>query len=283
MSALVDELRPLRLDRILKSGPFLGNVYQAVQKVMTYPWAATGNSIPLPFPTAVELAAPHCYSAWNGSIGLYGTLEEVALQRSRLMRALQGKALWTALADASLNNLDKDFPPSRHREVRSVVAGFTGGVGGTGLPAAYWRMGGPPSQIRNMDLDRDGCGFKFWTATSAFRGREASEVAALATEIVLRHGFEPSIGIFPVRERTLQYHISCAYDRTVPGHDAAILDCHAELSNRLCDCGYLPTRLGVGSMNVMERCDPAYGGILHRFKHVLDPLGILAPSRYLPE
>ena len=36
----------LRLDRILKSGPFLGNVYQGLQKVMTYPWAATGGAVP---------------------------------------------------------------------------------------------------------------------------------------------------------------------------------------------------------------------------------------------
>lgn len=280
-SALVDELRPLRLDRILKSGPFLGNVYQAVQKVMTYPWEATAGALPLPLKTAVELAAPHRYSLWNGSIGLYGTSEEVALQRDRLSRALAGKSSWVAFVDAELQDLEENFPPSRHREVRSVVAGFTGGVAGTGLPAAYWRMGGPPANIADMDIDRDGCGFKFWTATSPFRGSDARAVASLATEIILRHGFEPSIGIFPVRERTLQYHIACAYDRRSVAQDAAILPCHAELSVALMERGYYPTRLGVGSQHTLDRCEPAYLHLIRSLKETLDPQGILAPARYV--
>jgi 4-cresol dehydrogenase (hydroxylating) len=279
-AALLDELRPLRLDRILKSGPFLGNVYQALQKVMTYPWAATGGAVPLPLATALELAAPHRYRLWNGSIGLYGTAEEVALQRDRFDRALAGKASWSAFVDAGLSDLGERFPPSRHREVRSVVAGFTGGVAGTGLPAAYWRMGGPPADAADMDLDRDGCGFKFWTATSPFRGRDARAVTSLATEVLLRNGFEPSIGIFPVRERTLQYHIACAYDRRAAGHDAAVLACHAELGAALMDRGYYPVRLGVGSMGVLERCEPEYRRLLQRLEDLFDPAGILAPARY---
>lgn len=281
LSALVDELRPLRLDRILKSGPFLGNVYQALQKVMTYPWAATDGAIPLPLATAVALAAPHRYSLWNGSIGLYGTAEEVALQRDRLARALSGKASWSAFVERDLSDMERVFPPSRHREVRSVVAGFTGGVAGTGLPAVYWRMKDRPSRVEDMDLDRDGCGFKFWTATSPFRGSDARAVSSLATEILLRHGFEPSIGIFPVRERTLQYHIACAYDRSNSRDDAAIMPCHAELGAALMERGYYPTRLGIGSMGALERCDPAYLRLIQTLKEVLDPNGILAPARYV--
>jgi 4-cresol dehydrogenase (hydroxylating) len=280
-SRLIDELRPLRLDRILKSGPFLGNVYQALQKVMTYPWDATGGAAPLSLATALKLAAPHRYDLWNGSIGLYGTAEEVALQRDRLTRALEGKAKWSAFIESDLTDIESLFPRSRHREVRAVAAGFTGGVGGTGLPAAYWRMQGPPPATEAMDLDRDGCGFKFWTATSPFRGSDARAVTSLATETLLRHGFEPSIGIFPVRERTLQYHIACAYDRRNAQDDAAIIPCHEELRNALMDSGYYPTRLGIGSMDVLERCDPAYERIIQSLKDTFDPKNILAPARYV--
>jgi 4-cresol dehydrogenase (hydroxylating) len=281
LSALVEDLRPLRLDRILKSGPFLGNVYQALQKVMSYPWDATGGAIPLPVATAVALAAPHRYGLWNGSIGLYGAAEEVALQRDRLARALAGKASWSAFVESDLGGMEGTFPPSRHREVRSVVAGFTGGVAGTGLPAAYWRMEDRPPSAEDMDLDRDGCGFKFWTATSAFRGSDARDLSRLATEILLRHGFEPSIGIFPVRERTLQYHIACAYDRRSGRDEAAILPCHEELGAALMERGYYPTRLGVGSMGALERREPAYLRLITALKEALDPEGILAPARYV--
>ena len=280
--AIVDGVRPLRLDRILKSGPFFGNVYQGLQKVMTYPWERTAGAVPLAPAVARELAAPHRYGLWSGSIGLCGTREEVALQRERLGQVLEGRVTWSAFVGKDLEGLDTLFPPSRHREVRSVVAGFTGGVGGTSLPSAYWRMGGPPAEVGDMDLDRDGCGYKFWTAIAPFRGRDARRVALVATEVVLRHGFEPAIGMLPVRERTLQFHISCAYDRSIAGQDDAVMACHEELSARLMELGYYPTRLGVGSMLSMDRCDPSYRGVIAAIRHCLDPNNVLAPGRYIP-
>lgn len=279
-AAVVDEVRALRLDRILKSGPFFGNVYQAIQKVMTYPWHVTGGATPLPIDVAQRLAAEHRYGLWSGSVGLCGTESEVAEQKERLARALAGRASWTAIVDPDLRDLESTFPPSRHGEVRSVIAGFTGGVGGTGLKAAYWRMGGPPADLRDIDLDRDRCGFRFLTATTPFRGREALEVTSTATEIVLRHGFEPSIGVFPVRERKLHYHIACAYDRKVPGADEAIDACHAELGAALADKGHYPSRLGIGSMHVVDRCDDDYLRLLDRLREAFDPKGIMAPNRY---
>ena len=280
-AAIVDAVRPLRLDRILKSGPFFGNVYQALQKVMTYPWQATGGTTPLPHDVALRLAADHRYSAWNGSIGLCGTVEEVALQKRLLGEALGGRALWSEIVDPGSTGYERTFPASRHREVRGVIAGFTGGVGGTGLPAAYWRMGGPPADLRDMDLDRDRCGFRFLTATTPFRGHEAREVVSTAADIMLRHGFEPSIGVFPVRERSLHYHIACVYDRAVPGADDACEACHAELASALAARGHYPSRLGIGaSMAAMAHCEPTYADLVAQLRRLLDPHGIMAPGRY---
>ncbi|PRP97401.1 4-cresol dehydrogenase [hydroxylating] flavoprotein subunit [Enhygromyxa salina] len=282
LAAAVDAIRPLRLDRILPSGPFFGNVYQALRKVMSYPWAATGGAVPLDSTTAEALAAPHRYGRWNGSIGLCGTVEQVELQQRRLEAALAGRASWSCFVDASLAGLEREFPASRHAEVRAVVAGFTGGVAGTGLRGAYWRVGDPPTS-EAMDLDRDGCGFKFTTATVPFRGAELLAAARYACEVISSHGFEPGIGVFPVRERALQLHISTAYDRRVEGHDAAALACHAALAAGLMDRGYFPTRLGVGSMDALTRQTPRYGELLGALKRVFDPCGILAPGRYAAE
>ncbi len=277
---LVDELRPLRLDRLLRCGPFFGNIYQALQKVTKYPWELTGGAVPLATEIALQLGKQHRFGLWNGSLALYGTHDEVAAQKQRLMQVLRNNAQWHAFVDKQPSNLDQTFPASRHSEVRSVVAGFTGAIGSTGLPAGYWRMRTPPGGPRWVDLDRDGCGFKFWTATTPFRGRDAARAAAIATETILRHNFEPSIGILPVRERALQFHIACAYDRQVSGEDEAVMACHEELSERLMDCGYYPTRLGPGSMHALQRWEPAYNRLLQTLKHAIDPNDIIAPGRY---
>lgn len=282
LARTVERVRPLRLDQILKSGPFIGNVYQSLQKVMTYPWTATGGTVPLPPRLAAELAAPHAYGAWNGSVGLYGTAEEVALQSLRLRQALHGAASWTAWVDAESEAPETQFPPSRHREVRAVIAGLSGGVAGTSLPAAYWRVGGRPDRPGDPDLDADGCGFKFWSATAPFRGHDAVAAARIAADTILDHGFEPSIGIFPVRDRSLKLNISCAYDRSRAGHDDAMSTCHAELAQRLLAAGYPPNRLGVEAMGIMDAAGTTHRDVLRAMKQAFDPAGILAPGRYLP-
>jgi hypothetical protein len=45
--------------------------------------------------------------------------------------------------------------------------------------------------------------------------------------------------------------------------------------------GYYPTRLGIGSMGTLERCDPTYLRLIQTLKEILDPKGILAPARYV--
>lgn len=279
-SDVVDGMRGLRLDRILKSGPFFGNVYQALPKVARYPWDVMEGQTPLPLDIAVELAKQHRYGLWNGSIGLCGTEAEVAQQKDALAAVLDGKTSFFEIVGRDMRGIDEHFPPSRQAEARAVVAGFTGRVGQVGLAGAYWRMKDVPSDTRDRDLDRDRCGFRFMTATTPFRGRDALEVVSVASRVLLRHGFEPSIGIFPVRERALQYHIASAYDRADEAADRACDESHGVLAEALATLGHYPTRLGIGSMHTMQRYEPTYLRLLSSLRSAIDPSGIMAPLRY---
>jgi 4-cresol dehydrogenase (hydroxylating) len=279
LERLVDGVRPLRMHRVLKAGPFLSNVYQSLQKVSSYPWDRTGGETPLGEKVALELAQAFAFNRWNGSIGLYGSKAEVAEQKVRLLAVLEACGATSRIVDRELGGIDA-FPPARRSEVTNVVAGFTGRAGAASLPQGYWRKRGLELK-GDVDLDRDRCGFKFCSVTLPFRGRDVLRLSALTVEHILSFGFEPVLGMLPIRERVLHCQIATAYDRDCSGDEAQILPCYESLSEKLAELGYLPARLGVGATSILARRDAAYNSVLERLKSVFDPHHILAPGRYM--
>jgi 4-cresol dehydrogenase (hydroxylating) len=99
---------------------------------------------------------------------------------------------------------------------------------------------------------------------------------------MLRHGFEPIISLTVLTDRTLSCIITIAYDRETPGEDDRAMACYRDLLACLAQNGYYSYRLSVAAMP-MENDGGAYGATLRALKDALDPNGILAPGRYMPE
>jgi 4-cresol dehydrogenase (hydroxylating) len=133
-----------------------------------------------------------------------------------------------------------------------------------------------------MNPDRDGCGLLWCSPVAPNDGRHARRLTELATELVLRHGFEPAISLTALTDRALACIISLAYDRDVPGEDQRAMACHHDLLESLAASGYHSYRLSIGSMSAMGPAG-AYTDLLETIKRTLDPNGILAPGRYVPE
>jgi 4-cresol dehydrogenase (hydroxylating) len=146
------------------------------------------------------------------------------------------------------------------------------------LASTYWRKRTPPPA--SMNPDRDGCGLLWCSPVAPNDGRHAHGLTSLASEIILRHGFEPMISVTVLTDRTLSCILSLGYDRDVPGEDEKATACYRELLDRLANRGYYSYRLGVGGMSAMGR-GGAYQELLASLKHALDPNGILAPGRYV--
>jgi len=291
LPAVIDALRPLRMNGTIRSASHIANDYKVVSALQQYPWERTGGRTPLSAPLMREFRGELKIGAWNGSGALYGTTAQVKEARRLLRRALAGKATRLEFLDDRKLRLASLFARpyewisgwklERMLAVLKPVYGLMKGIP-TAQPLAstYWRKRTPPPA--DMDPDRDGCGLLWCSPVAPNDGRHARTITSLATDLVLRHGFEPAISLTVLTERTLSCIISLSYDREVPGEDQRALVCHHDLLAQLAGKGYHPYRLSVASMSAMAD-GSAYGQLLQTLKETLDPGGILAPGRYVPE
>lgn len=286
---LIDALRPLRLDGTLRSVMHIANDYKVLTGTERFPWHETGGRTPLDRPVMERLRDRLKIGAWNGSGGLYGTRGQVRDARAQVRRALRGKVdRLQFVGDRLLTVITRWARPvgwatgwdlSRVLSVLAPVHGLMKGAPtDSPMSSAYWRKKG--SVPADMDPDRDGCGLLWCSPVFPNTGRHAREVAGLATDILLTHGFEPQISISLATERSAIGVLTIGYDRDEPGEDARALECYRVLAETLLSHGYPPYRLTVGSMGYATP-DDDYGALLRRLKAALDPGGILSPGRYI--
>ncbi len=288
VSAIVDALRPLRLDHTIRSASHIANDYKVLSALEQYPWERAGGRTPLPGPLMREFHRELKIGAWNGSGSLYGTRAQVKEARRILRSALRGIAsklqflddrmLRVASAFAEPYELVTGWNLKRTLALLRPVYGLMKGIP-TAHPLAstYWRKRTPPPAV--MDPDRDGCGLLWASPVAPAEGHHARRLTALASDILLDHGFEPMISLTMITERSLACVVSIAFDRELPGEDGRALACYHDLIERLASEGYYSYRLGLPAM--AKEQPGAYSDLLRDMKKMLDPAGILAPGRYV--
>ena len=286
---VINALRPLRMNGTLRSAMHIANDYKVVSAIQQYPWDHTGGGTPLTPEAMAPLRKKFKCGIWNGSGGLYGTRAQVAEARRLVRRALRGKvAKLQFLDDRKLDLAGRFAKPysaltgwdiSRALELVKPVYGLMKGIPTEHpLKSCYWRKRSIPDQI---DIDRDGCGLLWCSPIAPLDGEHAAAIAAIATRVLLAHGFEPMMSLTLLTERTIGCVISISYDREIPGEDDAAMRCYEELLAALNSKGYYPYRLGIQCMDQMEGA-AGYNKLLRTLKDALDPNGILSPGRYEP-
>jgi 4-cresol dehydrogenase (hydroxylating) len=291
LAAIIDALRPLRLNGTLRSAVHVGNDYKVLGGIQQYPWEATGGVTPLQPAILRKLRKQMHFGAWNGSGGLYGTRGQVAEARRLIRRSLKGAVDQLQFLDASRLALASRMAGPFHalsrwdlRRTLELVRPLFGLMQGVPtdqpLASTYWRKRTPPPA--KMDPDRDACGLMWYSPTAPTEGSHAVAMAEISTSILLRHGFEPMLSITLNTDRSIICVISLTYDRDVPGEDERAHDCCGELEAELASRGYFPYRLGIQSMNQMNG-GGAHGRLLSAIKNYVDPENILAPGHYANE
>ncbi len=287
---LINALRPLRLNGTIKSAVHIANSYKVLSSIRQYPWEEAGGVTPLPPQTMKEFAQSWDFGAWNGSGGLYGTKQQVAQARKLIKKALKGKVRKLQFIDDTKLRLAqlvaKQYQqltglnlPEMLKLIKPVYGLMKGIPTPTQLKSGYWRKKtAPPEQ---MDLDRDRCGLIWCAPVAPLEGDCATEINSITQNIFIKHGFEPLISLTLLTERCLGCILTIAYDRDVPGEDTRAMTCYEELLQVLTDSGYYPYRLGIHSMDILNRGEASYQNLLHQIKDAIDPNQILAPGRYL--
>jgi 4-cresol dehydrogenase (hydroxylating) flavoprotein subunit len=288
LSQLIDALRPLRMADILRSAVHIGNAYKVLGGISQYPWEKTAGKTPLTPAQLTAIRSRMDFGVWNASGGIYGTPAQVSEAKRLLKRAVSS-------IDGSLQTLSerklkfartfaKPLSLVTRRDMRStvdlveVVMGLMKGIPtDSALGSAYWRKRGP---IPNSpDPDRDRCGLLWYAPVVPAIGADVAKLTETASEIMLRHGFEPMISLTLLTPRSVYCVTSICYDRDIPGEDVRATACHREVADWCAQEGYLPYRLGLASMDQMGR-DTGFGRLLQGIRQTVDPGGILAPGRY---
>ncbi|MDQ6679243.1 MAG: FAD-binding oxidoreductase [Acidobacteriota bacterium] len=287
IGALVEAIRPLRLNGVLGSAVHIANDYRVLSGLQQFP---AGAAKPLSPEELGELRRNLKFGAWSGSGALYGTRGQVAEARRIMRKALAGKAsklnfldqrtMRMALRFAGPYRILTGLDLRRTLELARPVFDLMRGIPSrSALRSAYWRK--PGAAPADPDPDRDRCGLMWFAPIAPLTGSDALAVSEISKRIILRHGFEPMISMTAVTGRSLACVISISYDRDVSGEDERALRCYSDLQLSMQGSGYYPYRLGIQGMRLLER-DPGTARALKSIKDALDPDGILAPGRYIP-
>lgn len=288
LGPLVEALRPLRLQGILRSTVHIANDYKVLAGIQQYPWLETEGETPLSPELMSRLRQRLKFGAWSGSGGLYGTRGQVAEARRALRKALKGKVdrlqflddrrLAFASRFTKLYQLITGWDLRKTLDLARPVYGLMKGTPTEQpLASAYWRKKNPPPSSPNPD--RDGCGLLWCAPVVPMEGHHAAAVAEIAGRIMLDYGFEPSISMTLITERAAACVISISYDRQESGQDEQAMACYRHLQRELTSHGYYPYRLGIQAMSELSEKDGP-SQIVRTLKHALDPNGVLAPGRY---
>jgi 4-cresol dehydrogenase (hydroxylating) flavoprotein subunit len=175
LGAVIDALRPLRLNGTLRSIPHIGNDYKVLSGTDRFPWDMTQGRTPLGAADMARLRKERTIGAWNGSGALYGTRGQVRAARAEVKRALKGKVDRLQFVDDRLLRVMHRFARPFHVITRwdisktlSLLAPVYGLMKGvpteSTLGSTYWRKRSPADD--QPDPDRDGCGLLWFVVQS---------------------------------------------------------------------------------------------------------------------
>ena len=296
VAAVVDALRPLRLDGTLRSILHIGNDMRALSGGGVFPRELVPHGARLPEALREAMCQAAGVEPWTVSGALYGTRAQVAAARQALRRALRGTpARTTFITERTLRAgalLARALGGSRiGRQLTSRLAiaeslfGMNHGTpSGRFLAGAYWRQrdGLPPGFPAGADPARDHCGLLWVSPVLPMRGADMLAVHDLAQTIFWKHGFDLFATFSTVNERALGGVLTIAYDKDDPDETVRARACHDEVFGRMMDAGYIPYRVGNHSMGQLDPEGDTYWRTVARIKAALDPVGVLAPGRYQP-
>ncbi|GAB3452717.1 FAD-binding oxidoreductase [Massilia terrae] len=296
VAALVDALRPLRLDGTLRSIVHIGNDLRVLSGGRHFPRDLVADGSCLPDDLRRSMCDEGGIRPWTASGALYGTARQVAAARAALRRALARIGVRPTFITAGKLKVAAHIarllgPASTARRLRArvalgeaLLAINRGEPNGRFLAGAYWRRrsGMPDGFPTNADPARDNCGLMWISPVLPMRGADLLAVHGLAEPVFRRHRFDLFATFSMITERALGGVLTVAYDKEDPDELARAQACYREVFARMMEAGYIPYRVGNHSMRELDPGDDVFWKTVATIKTALDPAGVIAPGRYEP-
>lgn len=288
LPALVDAIRPLRMQEVLRSAMHIANDYKVLGGLRQYPWRETEGQTPLTPGMMAQFRKSMTFGYWNVSGGLYGTRAQVNEAKRLLRRGFSGlqgkpnfvspKILQFAKRYSGPFKMLTGWDIRRTIDLVEPVLDLMRGIPTDhSLSSCYWRKKEPPPA--NPDPDRDRCGLLWYPPVAPCLGKQVQELATLAIDTLLEFGFEPMISLTVLTGRLVQCVTAITYDRDLPGEDERAMRCYHELSRRTKQAGYYPYRVATPSLGEGGEATSC-AALLKGIKQVADPAGVLSPGHY---
>lgn len=292
LADVVDRLAPLRMKGVLDSAVHIANDLRTLTARTRYPWDRTDGRTPLPPNVRRELRRAHGLGAWNGAGAIQGSKGVVRAISREIRRAL-GPYRVKFASDRTL---------SMARRTTRLLGRFGLGRGLTELldilEPVYGLLQGRPSQehlrgaawrVRDPDpgeaQDPLDChaGLLWASPVLPATGEHARAVMTLIDPIYAKHGFETLVTFTMINERAMIAITNVAFDRRQTDEAVRAAACYDALMTALIAAGYVPYRTGPAGFAKLHQHDSVFWDVTRQLKQALDPKGIIAPGRYIPD
>lgn len=247
----------------------------------------------LPSNEVEQLADSHGVPAWSGVGAIYAS-REVARAARRTLKRLLGPATDRLIF---VNRRKIDLARSMARVLPGRLATRVKGMADTlsgaldimhgtpnevALALAYWRSGTLPAPGQPKNPARDGCGLIWFAPLVPMRGKEVRRYIEMIQRICPEYGVNPLITLTTVNERCFDSTVPLLFDRRAPEAAARAKECYRALCEAGRKEGFLPYRLNIDAMDILDAGGSAFSGLASQLKAAVDPNFILAPGRYVP-
>lgn len=292
LPALVDALRPLRLQGVLNSAVHIGNDLRVISGNRGYPWAEAAGRTPLPGELRAALRRESGVGAWSVSGALVGGRAQVREAAGKLRAAVGSlgtltfvddrKLAWGSKLVALLERIGQGAQLRRQLDALVPNYGLLQGRPATwALRGTHWRLRNPPVDPA-CDPRDCGAGLLWVSPVLPLCGADALALRALAEPILVAHGFELIITYTLLNARSMVAVMNISFDQGVPEEVEAAEGCYHALMTACMAAGFPPYRTSPGGMAHLRTPGDTFWATASRIKNALDPQGILSPGRYIP-
>ncbi len=265
---------------------------QRMLSMMTpFPEGKAINGV-LPAHEVKSLADSHSVPAWSGVGAIYAS-REVARAARRTLRRLLGpvtdRVIFINRRKVHVaRRVARILPGGLATRVKGMADTLSGALeimhgtpNDVALALAYWRSGVLPGPGQPKNPARDGCGLIWFAPLVPIRGNDVRRYIDMIERICPQFGINPLITLTTVNDRCFDSTVPLLFDRQDADATARANDCYRALFDAGQKEGFLPYRLNVDAMGVLNTGSPAFSRVASQLKAAVDPNFILAPGRYV--